>query len=354
MPRTASPRPNLSMMARRLGVSVPTVWRAMRNAPGIHPETRARALQLAAELGYESPARADGVALKSRDHLVLALTHLMSSNPAQDFITGMNRASLSYNLNILTHQVEAGACSQLLDPSFQPKAMRSGLVDGLVLIHRWPAEVARHLAEKWPAVSIVHHYPGVPMEHVGIDDRQGMLALVEHLHAGGHRQIGFFGFCREMSWACSRLSAWFEALVLCDLPYEPRDVIPVEIDLALAMNEFRVGEWEKKVLERVRKGTNAWVCSSSGTANTLCRFLLEKGFHLPADVAVAGYHRGKFNIWPDLPDITTTEVSDIDLGATAIRRLTNRIMHGNEPTRSILLPAALHLGQTTRTTSKKA
>ena len=124
----------------------------------------------------------------------------------------MNRASVALNVSILSHHLHEEECESILNPKFQPPALRSGLVDGLILIHRWPQEVTRPLAEKLPTVAIIHHYPEAPLDHIGIDDGIGMASLVEHLYSTGARRIGFFGLCRQMSWSCSRYAAYIEAL----------------------------------------------------------------------------------------------------------------------------------------------
>ncbi len=225
--------------------------------------------------------------------------------------------------------------------------MRDGKVSALVLIHRWPAEVARQLSEQWPSVSIIHEYPGGAIDHIGVNDNSGMNLLVEHLKAGGQKRIGFFGLCPEVSWSISRYGAYHGALAIHDYPFDANDVIRIGLADALKGHHFEPGEWMGKVLARMDAGVDAWVCPSGASANSLCELFLNRGIRMPEEVALTSYHRGAIR-QPDLPEITSTMIQDEDLGAAALRRLMHRLDHPSEPQRSILLPVGFSQGVTTR------
>jgi LacI family transcriptional regulator len=89
------------------------------------------------------------------------------------------------------------------------------------------------------------------------------------------------------------------------------------------------------------------------TGQTLCRQLLAAGLRLPEDVALVSFHGGSYPSPADLPAMTTTDVVDEELGAAAVRRLINRIECPGESRRSILVPARLQRGTTTRATSSQ-
>lgn len=342
------PRPttstNLTSIAKKLKVSVSTVSRALNDAEGIHPETRQRVIAAAEASGYELPSKA---VLNTRPRNIMALAQSDAPFTGQRYLAGISRAAVPLNLAILSHHLAVNDAESVLDPRFQPAAMKAGLVEGLVLIHRWPPELAVRLSERWPSVSIVHDYPGVPIDHVGIDDRMGIGDLVRRYHRAGHQEIGFFGFCRGVSWSLSRFAAYMEALADAALPYGPKYVVEITLADALSSNNFPQGAWTEQVISRVKRGVKAWICPSSATASTLCRFFLDRGLKIPAEVEVAGFHRRAMEN-SDLPVLTSTLVSDDELGSAALRRLVHRIQHPKEPRRSILLPAEFFQGATTR------
>ena len=181
MPRKPSSNPNLAAIAKKLGISISTASRAIRNADGISSETRTKVLEAAESLGYDS-SRRSSLEISKNPHHIMALAQCNSPQSDQRYLAGMSRASVTLNLAILSHHISSEECSSILEIKNQPAAMKAGMVEGLVLIHRWPSEIAARLSQKWPMVSIVHHYPETNIDHIGIDDRSGVATLMSHLH----------------------------------------------------------------------------------------------------------------------------------------------------------------------------
>lgn len=349
--RKPSPGANLTAIAQSLGLSVSTASRAIRNADGIHPETRRLVLEKAGELGYVLPGL-QGPDINARPHQILALASSVLAGTDQGFLAGMSRTSIAMNLAVLSHHVAPEDCSSVLDHERQPVAMRAGMVDGVVLIHYWPAEVVQKIAEKFPTVSIVYHYPGAEVDSVGVDDRRSAERLVNEFLAAGQRKIGFFGFCSDVSWSRSRLAAFLEAQISSTLSVDQRDVVGISLTQALAPQEFEDDGWGAKVWGRVRQGVDAWVCSSAGAASSLLRYLISKGAKVPRDVSLASLSE-RYEGREQWPSLTYMHVRSEDLGAAALRRLVNRLQTPREICRSVLLPPEFAAGATTRPTLRK-
>lgn len=351
MARRPSPGANLASIAQSLGLSVSTASRAIRNADGIHPETRRLVLEKAGELGYVLPGL-QGPDIKARPHQILALATEVAPGTDQGFLTGMSRTSIAMNLAILSHHVAMGDCDSVLDHERQPVAMRAGMVDGVVLIHYWPPEIAEKIAHRFPTVSIVYQYAQDEFDHVGVDDRRSAEILLKNFLETGHKKIGFFGYCPEISWSRSRLAAFIEGQLKFDLPHDRRDICQITLAQALTHKEFEDDGWGAKVLARIKQGVDAWICPSAGTASTLLSFLLKKGFKIPREVALASCSE-RYSDRPGMPEVTMMHVPSEELGAAALKRLVNRLQTPREFCRSILLPPEFVAGQTTRPRSRK-
>jgi DNA-binding LacI/PurR family transcriptional regulator len=336
MARRSSSHVNLAAIAKRLDISVSTASRALRNAEGIHPETRRRVMAMAGELGYVMTGL-QNLEVQTRPHQILAMTQCVSRGSDQGYLSGMSRASVAMNLAILSHHVAPDECHHILDHDRQPVAMRAGMVEGVVLIHRWPLEVATVLAERIPTVSIVHQYPGAQIDHVGVDDRLGVGQLVHHLVAGGHRKIGFYGFCPQVSWSRSRLAAYVESVMSEGLSFEKSHVVEIPLDTALQVEEFPMGGPDRaRLLKCHAKGVTAWIAASSTTGSSLVRFFLEAGIRIPEEVAIASCHQAEHR-GHQLPKITAVGIAPEELGASALRRLIHRMQHSGETIRSTLI-----------------
>jgi LacI family transcriptional regulator len=346
MARKPSPATNLAAIAEALGLSVSTASRAIRNAEGIHPETRRMVLEKAGELGYVLPGL-QGPFINARPHQILALASSLLPSSDQGFVAGMSRTSISMNLAVLSHHVAPEDCATILQHERQPVAMRAGMVDGVVLIHCWPDEVAAKIAQKFPTVSIVYHYSAADADSVGVDDALSAERLVRDFLSAGQVNIGFFGFCREVSWARSRLAAYFEAQIVAGLPMDQRNVVTVTLPQALSPLEFEDDGWGGKVLARIRQGVDAWVCSSAGTASSLLRFLIAKGVKVPREVSLASMSE-RYEGREQWPQLTAMHVRSEDLGAAALRRLVNRLQTPREMSRTVLLPPDFMPGATMR------
>lgn len=303
---------------------------------------------MAGELGYVMPGL-QGADLQTRPHQILAMTQCISRGSDQGYLSGMSRASVAMNLAILSHHSAPDECHHILDHDRQPVAMRAGMVEGVVLIHRWPPEVAAALAERIPTVSIIHQYPEAQIDHVGIDDRLGVGALVRHLMAGGHRKIGFYGFCPQVSWSRSRLAAYVENVMSEGLSFEKSHVVEISLDAALQPDEISIQGPEKDhILKCHAKGVTAWIASSAITGSSLVRFFLEAGKSIPGDVAIASCHQAEHS-GRGLPQLTTFRMASEELGASALRRLIHRMQHSGESIRSTLIPPVFFQGETTQT-----
>lgn len=347
MARKPSSGPTLDQIAQRLGLSLATASRAIRNAEGIHPDTCARVLKLARELGYALPQRRNGTGAAPQRHQIMVLSQCSTQSPDRHYLAGMSRASIPLKIVLMAHHLEEEDCPKILSPQTQPMAMQEGALDGLVLLRRWPSGVVAQLSAKWPTVSIVHDYPDCPVDMVGIDDRGGIGQIVTHLIRGGHRKIGFFGLCPDVRWSCSRHAAYVEAITRAGFPYQPEDVIGLTSAEALAVYGFTESGPVEKALARLRDGVDAWVCASMGIGWSLTRSLLERGIRIPEDVAVTGYHKNMEDP-RDLPPLTTTDILDEELGAAALRLLLHRFEFPRDAKRMLLLSAPLLVRGTTR------
>ncbi|MDX6765247.1 MAG: LacI family DNA-binding transcriptional regulator [Candidatus Methylacidiphilales bacterium] len=338
---------NLAVIAKKLGVSASTVSRALRNSPSIHPTTRERVLEVARSLGYQVENRNKS---PQANRTVLMLSQAGDASVDGAYLSGLSAASVEQNLTLISHHSRPEDCERLLDPQFQPNVLRSGEAQGVILLHRWPDSVVRYLADRIPVVTVVHTYPGVLLDCIGIQEREGMSLLVAHLVAQGARKIGFFGFCREVSWSRSRFGAYVEALAENGLPFQ-QDLV-VETSLAETLDERQLADLAgaSKVFQKMGEGVRHWVGASENLSQSIHGLALARGLSIPRDLALTGFHGASGSRAYGRPILTTTLSSSEELGAAALRRLVTRITNPNESRRTILLPCEFLQGESTLAT----
>lgn len=337
---------NQTVIARQLNLAPGTVSRALRHQPGIKPETRERILKLAAELGYTIKPRGKssvgsekngcylGVLVQSPES---ALTH-------SRYLVSLSEAAAQMNVTLIVHHVLFSECAGILNADRQPAAMRDGRVRGLVLVHRWPEDVVAELTKRFPCVSIVHFYPSQRLDLIDMDHRDGMNQLAEHLYDLGHRRIGFFGRCADVSWTRSRYAGYVEAMTKLNLPISPDWSISLPIDCFDQRTLPR--EVAAAAVEQARSGVTAWMATNEWAGQALVQAFRDVGFRVPDDISVTGFDNSDVVRNPVIR-LTSVGVSLTSIGTAAIRRLYGRLANPEDPWQSTLFRVELVPGDST-------
>jgi LacI family transcriptional regulator len=327
-------------LARRLKLSTATISKSLRNHPDINPETRARVLDLAAKLDYQvrSDARVDRRKQKNLRFVGVLAYGGIPDTPADyaalKFMAGLSAAAETSHASLVVHHV-FGDSRRLLEGEGQPEAMRKGILDGLVLIHRFDGEVVRQLANRMPVVTLVHYVPVARLDHVDADCQGAIAQAAQHLVSLGHRRIGFFGVRKDLSHSLVRYSAYLTAMLQLGLPFvEPVDSGGDSSAAAI--------DW---VVSQTRSGVTGWICGSDHAGYTLWQELSRRGLHVPDDVSLTGFDGGPPPM--GMTPLTTLRVPFQEMAAVALSRLVNRIRHPAGPGRQILLECQLVKGHST-------
>ena len=325
---------NLSDISKRLGLSVSTVSRALRNAEGVDAKTRSRVVAEAARAGYKGHGNPKG----GQTRTFLALSHHDAGTIPSGVMAGMSQAAIELNVSILTHQTAHDSPESILNPKLQPPAMRAGQVDGIVLLHEWPEAVVAKLQQMLPVVSLLLDYSDVDV--AGIDAMEGMETLVKHLERTRPGPIGYFGFCRDSAFS-GHLYAAFTA-VCPDLNAGAH----VELTSKMLSGNAPLEAVSAEFSLFAKKGIRSWVCPDVACAELLAEAGRSARLHVPADLSVAVFQPA---IRPSTSSVrwTSLEVPAEDLGIAAVRRLLNRVETPDESVRRILLKARLSVGDTT-------
>lgn len=340
------PRVNQKLIAQQLKLSPATVSKSFRNHPDISPETRAKVLAYAAELGYHPEVVGWGGRFGQGPTAGRFLGVLIHDNhgagfadySGQGYVTGLSEAASKYDASLIVHRF-SGDSKLILDPAHQPAAMRQKALQGLILVHRYDPAVVKELAAQIPCVTLTFYVPGARCDHIDSNYTGAISALVTHLHELGHERIGYVGHPNHPSNSFARFGAFAQSLARRGLLLEMPNVVDV-FDT--------VGDWDKQaeiVERRLKQGVTAWVCSVDTVAYHLFRRLRDAGYDVPGDVSITGYDSDEPMF--GLPQLTTVRVPFVDMGAYALSRLLERIDRPALPQKQTLLDCTLVRGQST-------
>lgn len=335
----------LQDIASRLNISVSTVSRAIRDADGIHPETRARIIKEAEALGYVGQQdRGRAKTEEQRKRNVLILTG--GSTTPGGYLEGLSQAASRFGVTLHIHHCPQERCSELFQGEKGPVSLLDGTCDGIILVYRWPIEIVETLIRRMPVVSIMHDYPGLSLDVIGVDAVGGVNALVRHLMDWGHERMGFFGLIPEVAWSRSRFSAFVESLVYFGIPLEMDRVVRFEKDVLSHEEVYRKSDAIDQVIAGIKDGVRAWVAADDFCGYALSEELMRCGMRIPDDVSITGFHFHDYMRSSQSPALTSTLIDNAEIGRLALKQMLQRMDRGGKPVQ-MLVPAELKPGQST-------
>ena len=328
----------LKDIAAQAGVSVMTVSKALRGAPDVAPQTKARLKALAQQLGYVPDSQAQG--LRSRTTKLLGLVLSSVANPifARTVAAIEERAhELGYDL-ILAHTLNIPDREEVC-----VRRLLSRRVDGIFVfpVYRLAPTAAIYdelLQRGIPTVIMGHRAPFCARFHnVESDDLRGSTLLTRHLLEMGHKKIAFL--CGPMSapWAQERLEGYRRALREAQI--EPQD--------SLLFNAgTTIEEGGKAALQILNEapGITAVQAVSDLVAMGAANVFLNQGVQIPKDLSLAGFGNILTSEHFRVP-LTTVRQPKLRLGVAAMETM-QKLLRGEHP-ESRRLPAEVVLRAST-------
>lgn len=181
-------------VAKKAGVSVTTVSRALNGYSDVNENTRKRITAIAQEMNYYPSAVARSLQGRKTNTIGFAprLSKHQEAEPFfKEFIGVLSVACLKHDLSLLVTVADA------LDNSEEVyrELVGSGRVDGLVLtdITQQDERIAllRTLNVPFVAFGRTNDFSNLAYPFVDVDGSEGIKAVIDHLYAQNHRRIAF-------------------------------------------------------------------------------------------------------------------------------------------------------------------
>jgi LacI family repressor for deo operon, udp, cdd, tsx, nupC, and nupG len=303
-------RPTISDVAQRAGVSRAAVSFAVNGRPGVGPETRARILRAADELGWHpsSPARALTQARTAAIGLVLTRQphRLEFDDFFVRFLAGVQRTLTARDYGLLLHVQPPDAGGGL---EAYRRLVGSGRIDG-ILVTDVVFEDPRFevLADSGlPTVVAGRPLGDCPFPAVETRHSEGMARVVKNLIALGHRSVAFIGGDPKYEYVASRRSVWMNTLR--DAGLEPglsASIVPE--DTAGLAATARVLQSDARTTAIVYT-SDMLALAGAGVARRL-------NLRIPSDISIAGFDDSPVAALSS-PPLTTVRVDYAGFGEAA-------------------------------------
>jgi DNA-binding LacI/PurR family transcriptional regulator len=308
-------------VARAAGVSTATVSRVLRGAQGAaSPETTARVLEHAAELGYI----VNGVAssMRSRRTGSVGLVIADVANPWFGQLVGgvesvLGPAGLSVILANTNNSVEREreAVQTLLQKQVDALILASSATDG--------AHLQRVVTRGTPIVLVDAAVPGIDVDTVTIDNDAAARMAVEHLLDLGHRDVAIVCSPPGPASDQARLDGYRAALARRGLSVQPGWV-------SIGSDTFEGGRQATAGLLALPHPPSAIFATNNLMTVGALVAIADAGLDVPGDISIVGIDDME---WYPIanPAITAVYEPATEIGRRAAERLLLRLRRQRQP-----------------------
>ena len=305
-------------IAAKCNVSVATVSKALNGQHGIGEATRQQILAAAKELGYTANSAARALKTNRTYNLGIVFVDLQNSGFMHEYFASMlnyfriESESRGYDLCFINSNVGFRGHSYL------QHALYRG-VDGVAIICAdFQDPLVQELAlSNVPVVTLDHIFHN--RTAVLSDNADGMMNLVRHVYAKGHRRIAYI-HGNKTAVTENRLTGFYRAC----------EQLGIQVpDAYIAACEYHEPqgcyEATKKILALEERPTCIFFSDDYSYVGGAAA-IAEAGLRVPEDISVVGYdgiHLAKVVS----PRLTTWEQNTEELGRIAADKLIERIEH---------------------------
>jgi DNA-binding LacI/PurR family transcriptional regulator len=298
-------------IAKRAGVSHPTVSRALRGNPLISDETTERIRRIAQEMGYHPSAAARS--MKTNQTKALGVIVRNIDDPFfSEILQGIEDIAQpeGYSLFISSSQNEMDRERLIV------KAMREHRVDGVIICSTaFSVSQSRELVGPSVPIVVVNNQAAEDYRYaIHHDDVDGSRQITRHLIGLGHRRIAYLGNSISGRTTLDRLSGFKQEMQAAERPILSEYIHQVpggEPEHGLAgVNHF---------LDLANRPT-ALVCFNDMMAVGVLKGFQLAGIRVPEECSVTGFDNIVLSAYT-APPLTTFDQPKHFIGAEAARLL---------------------------------
>jgi LacI family transcriptional regulator len=326
--------PRLSDVARRAGLSVATVSRALTDRSQLRPETYEKVARAVKSLNYRRQKKPSAPV---RTRTIAVIIPSILDPFFSVLLHGIDAVAKTYNYNILFFD---SANSTDVEMKNVLRFADSG-VDGAILIpsgDRSPGYMA--LRDRGVPVVLVDRVLDIEdVSSVVSNDEEGAYLATRYLADLGHRDVLYVGGEHATSTEKARLSGYRRALADHGLETKPDLVAECSFD---AESSYAV---MAKILRAGQAAFTAVFAGNDLIAIGIRKALEEHGKRVPQDVSLVGYGDMPFSA---LISLTSVSCPAMEMGKSALTLLVHILEHKYIHSRRILLRPTLVLRSSCR------
>ena len=310
-------------VARRAGVGIGTVSRAINNSSQITVETKNRVLSVIRELNYQPHTVAQSLA-RQRTNTIGCIIPFFTGYFYMELLRGVQRETTVHKNDLILYSVDR------MDKrdTFLERTLQERRVDGILLVS---LEIPDEYAEKFetqglPIVLLDGFHSGI--DSIKVNNVDGAFSATEHLLNLGYESVGMIAGALTSLPARLRFEGYKNALESHGRPFESDHFVacenPNDNDGFSKPAGYRA---MLQLLDLGAKRPRAVFASSDIQAIGAMQAVRERGLKVPDDVAIVGFDDIEL---ADHVGLTTMRQPMVKMGELAVDRLMQKIGGADE------------------------
>lgn len=328
----------LEDIATELGVSVVSVFNALKGKKGVSENLRLRIHKKAAELGYQLPKEEKKKEQASYRIGVLVAERYVKEYPS--FYMDVYKC-------IAQETAKKGSITvlEVVDAQKESLQQESAIfdevnIDGILILGEMKHRYLKHVRMRCtlPVLCVDFYNADDGMDYIVTDSYKGIQLVTKHLIDAGHREIGFVGNPWATGSIMDRYMGYCKALMAEGIEERAEWVIHDR-------NSDGYGYVIDFELPETLPG--AFVCNCDKSAYILIEKLAKRGLCVPDDISVAGFDHFAAKSFEDIT-LTTYESDKKAMAHISVSTLLKRIEGRGKPEGVRIVEGTLIEGNTVK------
>jgi len=319
-------------------VSISTVSLVISGKGYVSRETRYKVNKIIDEFNYKPSRPAQQLASNRTGNIgfIISDLHLSRSEAFYSrILLGAELEARNHDMYILLSTVS----DQVQIPTNVPRFLNNKNVDGVIIAGSVPVDLIKYIYdEKIPCVLIDFKVDGIKLDTVTMDNRNGILQMVNHLINEGTRKIGFIGGSFYHPSIKERFEGYQTAMVNNGL-----GEIAQNRDYHYLIEHETSIECGRKGMETIIKKVpdiEAVICVNDTTAMGCLQYIKRNNHSVKQHIRITGFDDVNYSAISN-PPLTTIHVPKVQMGVEGLKLLMDRIRNGVSVHQTRLIPVEL-------------
>ncbi|NVK49836.1 MAG: LacI family DNA-binding transcriptional regulator [Cyclobacteriaceae bacterium] len=303
-------------IAKKLGVSVSTVSRALKDSPELHEETKRKIVETAKEMNYQPNLLAQSLRI-SRTKTLGVIVPEITSHFFASCISGIQDFANKRGYNVMICQSNESIDQEIANI----KTLVASQVDALMISLSRETNHYEHLFELYnreiPFVLFDRVQEDIPVSKVTFNDAGGAYQVTNHLLESGCRSIVYISGPEDLYISKKRKEGYLKALKEFGIKENPNFIKVTDLTEA---DNIRIAK-EIASMDPLPDGV---FCMIDPVAVDVLTYWKSIGLKVPEQIALAGFTNNPTSAVVE-PPLTTVSQPGYEMGKLAVSHLLDQL-----------------------------